>query len=84
VIAVLRLITPEIALLLLRNAIAVKLEAITLAPTYALAHTNLGRAYDKADRPQDALNSLDQALQLNPNLQWAVELRDKIRQRLKS
>jgi tetratricopeptide (TPR) repeat protein len=50
-----------------------------IAPKLALAHANLRRTYAKADRPQDALKSLDQALQLNPNLQWAVELRDKIR-----
>jgi len=44
-------------------------QAIALNPNYALAHANLGEAYDKADRPQDALNTLDQALKLNPNLQ---------------
>jgi tetratricopeptide (TPR) repeat protein len=64
----------------LDGAIAAYRQAIALDLNYALAHANLGAAYAKADRPQDALKSLDQALQLNPNLQWAVELRDKIRQ----
>jgi len=57
--------------------------AIALNPSYALAYANIGEAYDKAGRPQDSLNALDQALQLNPNLQWAAALRDKIRQRLR-
>jgi protein O-GlcNAc transferase len=64
----------------LDEAIAAYRQAIALDPKLALAHANLGAAYAKADRPQDALKSLDQALQLNPNRQWAVELRDKIRQ----
>jgi Flp pilus assembly protein TadD len=60
--------------------------AIELDPKDAEAISNLGETYHRQGRNPEALQQLNRAtlaatakqIELDPNLNWAIELRDKI------
>ncbi|WNZ49140.1 tetratricopeptide repeat protein [Leptolyngbya boryana CZ1] len=51
---------------------------IQLNSSDALSRANLGKVYHLQGRNPEALEQLDRAIELDPTLKWAIELRDKI------
>lgn len=62
----------------LDGAIASYRKAIELDSEFAPPIASLGETYYLQKRNSEALEQLDRAIELDPNLKWVIELRDKI------
>lgn len=56
--------------------------ALELDPGYASAYASRGASLSGLGRHEEALADLDRALALNPGYPWALETRERVRQRL--